>query len=210
MRGGKHSTWERNMQCQNALIYYPPGHTGRSVPPPTYWLVLKLRNVPCSEHLDFFDLFIGKTELKWWQNTTEYISSSQRLKMIAHNLYPKKCLHLDLNAKAAYGKELEQCLFSTRWRGMCKKPKPSKKRQLVVLLLTHVNAIENLSFALLWLGFKAQPASFSQGHFLPTLMTGTPAPVMLFVVSCPVAAERGYLPCLSHTLLRLPCISFKL
>lgn len=146
----------------------------------------------------------------WAKTTTEYICSSQRLKTIAHTLYPKNCLHVDLNVKSAYGKESDQCLFSTRWRGMWKKPKPSKKRQLVVLLLIHVNAMKNLSFALCWLGFKAEPASFLQGHFLSTLMTGAPAPVMLFVVLCPVAAEGEYLPCPSHTLLWLFCISFKL
>lgn len=68
--------------------------------------------------------------------------------MIPHTLYPKKCLHADLNVKSDYGKQLEQCLFSTRQRGMCKKPKPIKTRQLVILLLIHANVIENLSFAL--------------------------------------------------------------
>lgn len=34
--------------------------------------------------------------------------------MIAHTLYPKERLHADLNVKSAYGKESEQCFFSTR------------------------------------------------------------------------------------------------
>lgn len=68
--------------------------------------------------------------------------------MIAYTLYPKKCLHADLNVKSAYGKKSEQCSFSTRQRGVCKKPKPIKIRQLVILLLIHANVIENVSFAL--------------------------------------------------------------
>lgn len=83
----------------------------------------------------------------------------------------------------------------------CAKNQNQQARQLLVLLLIHVNAIENLSFALFWLGFKAEPASFLQGRFLSTLMTGAPGPVMLFVVLFPVAAEGEYLPCPSHTLL---------
>lgn len=56
----------RKAQHERETCYYPPGHMGRSLPPPTYWLVLRSRNVPCSEHLDFFffNLFIVKTELE--------------------------------------------------------------------------------------------------------------------------------------------------
>lgn len=131
MRGGKHSTWERNIQCQNTLIYYPPGHTGRSVPPPTYGLVLNLRNVLCSEHLDLFIyLFIVKTEPKLVTKYHWVYLLMSEVKNDCSHFVSKKWLHADLNVKSAYGKESEQCLFSIRWRGMCKKPKATKRRQI--------------------------------------------------------------------------------
>lgn len=128
----------------------------------------------------------------------------------SHFARTKKCLHADINVKSAYGKESEQCLFSTRWRGMCKKTKTQQGKAINAFTVNTCKWTKELELCTWWLRLKAQPASFSQGHFLSTLMTGTPAPVMLFGVPCPEPAERGCHPGPSHALLWLPCISFKL
>lgn len=121
MRGGRCTVHERNLQCQNTLIHYPPGHTGRSFPPPTYWLVLKLRSVNCSERLAFLIyLFIAKTELKM-ENTAEYYLLISEVKRGCSHFVPKIYLHTDL---CACGRESNQRLHGRRWRAMCKEATP--------------------------------------------------------------------------------------
>lgn len=127
VRGGRHSTWEKHAVSKYSHLLSPRSHW--QILPTSHLLTgLEVKNCTLLWALDFFDLFIVKTELKMEKYHHRVYLLISEVKSDCSHFVSKKCLQADLCVNCAYGRESKQRLLCTRWRGMCKKAEPIKDK----------------------------------------------------------------------------------
>lgn len=146
VRGGRHSTWEKHAVSKYSHLLSPRSHW--QILPTSHLLTgLKVENCTLLWALCCLGLFSVKMELKLERKYC-WVFISELERDCAH-FVDKKYLQADLWVNCAYRREYKQCLCHTKRRGMCKKS-TSKTRQLVVLLLIHVNRKPELCTLVTW------------------------------------------------------------